>query len=83
MEDTEMAGPSATGNPGGAMGTSSVTNTGALSMGGTNTSKNLSVDYTGVFHSKIGQEGFAFEHELVQFIHSILVEEPLIIDQIH
>jgi hypothetical protein len=25
----------------------------------------LNIDYTGVFHCKLGQEGFAFEHELV------------------
>lgn len=45
--------------------------------------KKLNVDYTGVFHCKLGQEGYAFEHELVQFIHSILVEEPEVIEQIH
>jgi len=47
------------------------------------TGKRLNVDYTGVFHCKLGQEGYAFEHELVQFIHSILVEEPDVIEQIH
>jgi len=31
----------------------------------------------------LGQEGYAFEHELVSFIHSILVEEPLVIEQLH
>ena len=44
------------------------------------TRKKLNIDYTGVFHCKLGQEGFAFEHELVQFIHSILVEEPDVIE---
>ena len=45
--------------------------------------QSLNIDYTRVFQGKLGQEGFAFEHELVQFIHSILVEEPLVIKQIH
>jgi hypothetical protein len=29
------------------------------------------------------EAGKAFEHELVSFIHSILVEEPQVIEQIH
>ena len=45
--------------------------------------QSLNIDYTRVFQGKLGQEGYAFEHELVQFIHSILVEEPLVIKQIH
>ena len=28
-------------------------------------SKKLNIDYTGVFHNKLGEEGLEFEHELV------------------
>ena len=28
----------------------------------------------------LGQEGYMFEHELVSFLHSILVEEPQVIE---
>jgi len=36
--------------------------------------------FTGVW---LSQKGFAFEQEIVQFIHSILVEEELVIEQLH
>jgi hypothetical protein len=31
----------------------------------------------------LSQEGQLFEHEIVSFIHSILVQEPMVIDQLH
>jgi hypothetical protein len=31
----------------------------------------------------LGQEGQLFEHELVSFVHSILVQEPHVITQLH
>ena len=33
----------------------------------------LSIDYTRVFQGMLSQEGQLFEHEVVSFIHSILV----------
>jgi hypothetical protein len=40
----------------------------------------LSIDYTRVFQGMLSQEGQVFEHEMVSFIHSILVQEPMVID---
>lgn len=40
----------------------------------------LSIDYTRVFQGMLSQEGQLFEHEIVSFIHSILVQEPMVID---
>jgi hypothetical protein len=45
----------------------------------TTNAKKLNIDYTRVFQGMLGQEGHAFEHELVSFIHSILVQEPHVI----
>jgi hypothetical protein len=44
-------------------------------------SDKLNIDYTRVFTGVwLSQKGFAFEQEIVQFIHSILVEEELVIE---
>ena len=50
----------------------------------TKSSDKLNIDYTRVFTGVwLSQKGFAFEQEIVQFIHSILVEEELVIEQLH
>jgi hypothetical protein len=47
-------------------------------------SDKLNIDYTRVFGGAwLSGQGLAFEQQIVEFMHSILVEEPLVIEQIH
>lgn len=59
--------------------------TGGQTSSGTLIADKLQIDYAQFTFAggQLSKHGFQFEQELVQFVHSVLVEEPLVIEQLH